>query len=409
MGKRSKRQHLHARTASPRTAASAERPRQEPKVAAPAVTGLGFEAGIVANLLILATLAVARVLHNASSDLYFLAVQEDELLEWATFWAFVAAAAAMAFAAIRQWRGGRRVPWFLAGVSLFCFLVAMEEISWGQRVFGYRPPAYFLAENYQQELNFHNVLATDLRMLGFKGVTLGYGVVLAILALVPATGRVLSRLAIVAPPWLLVPSFLAAYAVFEVQPWSFTSEWIELMLGLGFLFAAIDALRLNSPAAQRRRRGPLALVVAPYLAVLLLAAVNTAITRNRRDVDPVLLENAGIELEALKIDFLAGGKIRSDCNVHRRIFTFMEQSGHDDLRQGKFAALTARGLPQERAEFFLDPWNYPYWIRDRCSGDKSRRITVVYSFGPNRIRDSTPWRILGDDVAVFIYKKGIDD
>ena len=28
-----------------------------------------------------------------------------------------------------------------------CFVVAMEEISWGQRLFGYRAPAYFLGHN----------------------------------------------------------------------------------------------------------------------------------------------------------------------------------------------------------------------------------------------------------------------
>jgi hypothetical protein len=408
MAKRTKKR-ARAGTVSTRAAKPAG-PGATPKAAAaPVVTGLGVEAGIVANLLILATLVVARVLHNASSDLYYLAVQEDELLEWATFWAFAAAAVAGAVAARRQWRNGRRIPWFLAGVALFCFLVAMEEISWGQRIFGYRPPSYFLAENYQQELNFHNVMATNLRMLGFKLVTLGYGVVLAILALVPAVGRILSRLAIVAPPWLLVPSFVVSYAVFEAQPWNFTSEWIEMMLGLGFLFAALDAALLFAAAAPGKRRGPLPLVAASCLIVLGVAAVSTAITRSRRDADPALLDAAHAELEALQHDFLAGGKIRSRCNVHKRIFTFMKQYGHDDLLHGQFAALTARGLPQDRADFFLDPWNHPYWIRDRCSSDKSRRITVVYSFGPNRIRDSTPWEILGDDLAVFVYKKGLDD
>ncbi|MEE8525565.1 MAG: hypothetical protein V3T72_16640 [Thermoanaerobaculia bacterium] len=407
MGRRAqKKRRSRSRTAPARAAASPAgnaRPAS-PAAASAAVTGLGIEAGIVANLLIFATLAVARVLHSASSDLYYLAVQEDEFLEWATFWAFIAAAAAGAFATLRQWRGARRVPWFLAGVSWFCFLVAMEEISWGQRVFGYRPPTYFLAENFQQELNFHNVMATDLRMLGFKLITLGYGVALPVLAWVPAIGRLFSRLAIVAPPWLLIPSFLISYLVYEDRPWSFTGEWIEMMLGLGFLFAAIDAIQLFGSATRRRRRGSLAWVAVSCLVALGLAAINTAITRSQRDVDPVLLDNVQTELDALQRDFLAGGKIRSHCNLHKRVFTFMEQYGHDDLLEGEFAALTARGLAQDRADFFLDPWNYPYWIRDRCSDDKSRRITVVYSFGPNRIRDSTRWEILGDDVAAFIYK-----
>ncbi len=406
MGKRSKKKGRRKGSAGPRPAVE---PRIRPQATDPAVTGLSIEAAIVANVLILVILVVARILYNASSDLYYLAVQEDEYLEWATFWAFIVAAAVAVFASVRQWRNVRQLPWFLVGVGLFCFVVAMEEISWGQRVFGYRPPAYFLEENFQQELNFHNVMATDLRMLGFKLITLGYGVVLPILAMIPALRGILTRLVVVAPPWLLIPSFLISYLVYEERPWSFTGEWIEMMLGLGFLFAAIDGLQRFGSAAQRKRPRAMVLVAVTTLIVLGLAAVNTAITRSQRDVDPVLLENVNAELEALRRDWLAGGKIRSRCNVHKRIFTYMVQRDHDDLLEGEFAALTARGLPQERADFFLDPWNYPYWIRDRCNDDKSRRIVIVYSFGPNRIRDSTRWEVLGDDIAVFIYKKGIDD
>ena len=61
---------------------------------------------------------------------------------------------------------------------MFCFIVAMEEISWGQRLLGYRPPAYFLEYNYQQEFNFHNVVETDYRKLALTLVIAGYGIVL---------------------------------------------------------------------------------------------------------------------------------------------------------------------------------------------------------------------------------------
>ena len=71
-----------------------------------------------------------------------------------------------------------------------------------------------------------------------------------------------------------------------------------------------------------------------------------------------------------------------------------------------FAGLVAAGLPEERAAFFLDPWNLPYWI-SRVRSDKPRaHLVMLYSFGPNRRRDSTRWRILGDDVAVIVWEKG---
>ena len=67
-------------------------------------------------------------------------------------------------------------------LALFCLGVAGEEISWGQRLFGFKPPDVFLERNYQQELNLHNVLMKDTG-LGFAlaskhlvmAIALGYG------------------------------------------------------------------------------------------------------------------------------------------------------------------------------------------------------------------------------------------
>ena len=50
----------------------------------------------------------------------------------------------------------------------------------------------------------------------------------------------------------------------------------------------------------------------------------------------------------------------------------------------------------------LDPWNYAYWIRDNCAADERERMTYIYSFGPNRRRDSTKWEVGGDDLVVFV-------
>ena len=51
-----------------------------------------------------------------------------------------------------------------------------------------------------------------------------------------------------------------------------------------------------------------------------------------------------------------------------------------------------------RANYVLDQWNSPYWVRHKCG---SGRVTVfIYSFGPNRQRDSSEWEILGDDIGM---------
>jgi hypothetical protein len=86
--------------------------------------------------------------------------------------------------------------------------------------------------------------------------------------------------------------------------------------------------------------------------------------------------------------------------LHKRVYTFVEKKKYArPLTEGSFTRLVDRGLPEARAEFFLDPWNSPYWIRDRCDEDNGRRVVFVYSFGPNRSRDSSRWEILGDDIG----------
>lgn len=379
-------------------------PKQQPsrkpaRVQSERPTALGRPLALLANLLIFGILAYAWVLQANFPDFYYQTCQEDEYIEWATFWGFIAGTAVFFVAGWRQRRATGQLPWFLCGVSLFCFFFAMEEISWGQRLLGYRPPDYFLAENFQQELNIHNVTSTALRKLTLKLVILGYGVGLAIAGAIQASRRWLRGLGVVPPPAALVPSFLAAFLLYDGYPWSFSGEWVEVMLAFAFLFAGLvheAEYRLEPPA--RRRIG--AVLVGTFLAVAAVGVVHAAVSRHQRQVNPEILAAAGKELEALGEDFRSG-KVRSKCNVHRRLHTFVEKYDQEYLLEGRFASLVAQGLPESRARYLIDPWNTPYWIRDRCDDD-DRRVTFVYSFGPNRRRDSDRWEIRGDDVGVYI-------
>jgi hypothetical protein len=186
------------------------------------------------------------------SDFYYQSVQEDEYLEWATFWGFAFAAFVGWFAAWRQWRSVRQVPWFLVGVGLFSLVFALEEISWGQRVFSYRPPVYFLEHNFQQEFNVHNVIGTSTRKLLLKIIILSYGVVLPALALFPPIRRIFARTAVVVPPVATIPAFYVAYHLYQFYPWKFTGELVELMLAFGFLFAAVEAVASCTPGSRAR-------------------------------------------------------------------------------------------------------------------------------------------------------------
>lgn len=363
---------------------------------------------LLQNLALLGFVAFIAWLHGAHPAAYYAGVQEDQALEWASFWSFLIAGLVFAVAALRQRRTALRVPWFLAGLAAFCVIVAMEEISWGQRVFGQQPPEYFLAENYQQEINLHNFASTSLRMWTFRAIILGYGVLLPLLTLSSWVRRRFDELAVVAPPLELSPSMFALFWVHLHYPWKFTGEIIECGLGFAFLFAAIQAATQFGTAGSRGTR--VTAVGVPVVAVV-LGFATAAWSQNRESARPEALAVARAETEALGEDFRVLARSRdtesvTDCNVHKRLFTLARKEGlQEALADGTFAARVDDGMPRARADYFLDPWNLPYWIRDRCDDERDRRVIMIYSFGPNRSRDSTRWEIRGDDVGVYVLQE----
>lgn len=361
-------------------------------------TGPSRAAMLLANLLIVLVLLVMVVLERFQPDLFIRSVQEDEWLEWSTFWAFALAGLVFLQQGIRRLREqGVAAAWFVLGLALFCVWVALEEISWGQRVFAYRPPTYFLARNYQQEFNLHNVVASDLRVLALKLVILGYGVVLPLFYWPAAGRRLLDRLGVVPPSASLIPAFLITYLLYEVYPWGYTGEVTELMLGLGFLFAA---LTLPGPF-QRSWPG---LSIGFVLTFVLGAATAVGLELLRGD-HAQRVAAAQTESVALARDFtrlVEDGQYQAACDSHVRIYSYRRQMQAEALDQGAFQALTSQGLPQDRADYFLDPWNLPYWLRDDCREDGMRRV-YVYSFGPDRSRQSDS-TIAGDDVGQVVVE-----
>ena len=57
--------------------------------------------GLVANSLVLGVFAYAAVIASVASDFYYRSVQEDEYLEWASFWAFLVAGVVFVLGAFR--------------------------------------------------------------------------------------------------------------------------------------------------------------------------------------------------------------------------------------------------------------------------------------------------------------------
>lgn len=321
--------------------------------------------------------------------------QEDAWIEWATFLSFLLASVTHV-AARPKGTEGRLSELLALGLALFCLLVAGEEISWGQRLFGFAPPEVFLASNYQQELNVHNLLK-DKAVGGFKldsrylvmliaGL---YGVLLPLLASSQKlrTTRIGKLLQLFAPRLIWLPVFAAVAAIEWVYPIDLAGEAAELFLGLGFLADALHRLAERSERAGRL--GPLVLAAAVVLSIPAQGAVERLLYGS--DAEAAALASAEAKLLAGDLARARTRLLQTKSRVHKRLFTAV-RDGYFELGSAS-AFLEHRRSPAEKnAErprrdrwgYLLDPWNNPYWVEYRRDTDELR----VYSFGPNRRRDS---------------------
>lgn len=144
---------------------------------------------------------------------------EDRAVEWITFAGFfVAGILALSF--LRHRHLGWKHGWlYLAGVGLFFLLCAGEEISWGQRIFGFATPQKIAELNEQGEFNLHNLRfehlhPKDIALTLIKIFGIGLPLVFIRRMRNPADPAYLY-----VPPLFLVPSFLFADLVglFEEQ------------------------------------------------------------------------------------------------------------------------------------------------------------------------------------------------
>lgn len=343
----------------------------------------GESRGLLAALVAIEIVALAMVLvASVNKPAWSALAQEDGVIEWATVLAFVMAAGWLVVV-VRK-----RSPswWFKGGCLLlagFCLVVAGEEISWGQRLFGFKPPEVFLEKNFQQEANLHNVLMHE-GGLGFKleskhlviAIVIGFGMVWPWIV----RRERLAVFAPLAPSWAFVPLALAVVAAelsYEVE---LTGEGAELITGLLFLASALTS-------AKVRARDIVVLVVVPLVAGWL---VSMTLARVVFGSDEAGSRVAAHELAQLATEVTAGATDKLvNRNVHKRVFTAM---------RGGYLVMPNRAT-KDRQYYSLDPWNNAYWIYF----DKSTHTGAVYSFGPNRRRDLTirkPDSDRGDDIIV---------
>ncbi|WP_425450468.1 hypothetical protein [Virgifigura deserti] len=107
--------------------------------------------------LAVAAIIVAAIfyLHYDDPVCYVRLISEDSYGEYATSAGFAFAGILLVTLAFRDGPGLRRWVWAFMGAA--ALVIAAEEISWGQRIFGIAPPDAFIEANTQKEMNLHNL------------------------------------------------------------------------------------------------------------------------------------------------------------------------------------------------------------------------------------------------------------
>ncbi len=339
------------------------------------------------HVLTAAWIAALLLFAYSSPGRYSALLQEDRIVEWGTVWLFLVAG----LAGVRQSFHDRRI--FDGLVALFCLFIAGEEFSWGQRLLGFGSPEYFLANNYQQEVNLHNLPGSVLKPKWILIASLaGYGVLLPLLARFNWSHRLLKLVGATPPPIPLVPWFIAAIALLLWYPVTLTGEWVEFLAGSLFLAST--------------RIAPTILLILLSCAFIFGITLTKATDAIESDRDAARTPCATIEAQRLLDDMISGEaateKMRRKRFIHKRIWT----AAHDGylnpagLRQFSDTRCSDLREPKvtERRSYGVDPWGMSYWLYLKKI-DKDQQRVIVYSFGPNRRRDGEAGEPAGDDIA----------
>jgi hypothetical protein len=172
--------------------------------------------------------------HVWSPELFSRLGREDGIVEnLSALLALVACSVSL----VAAWRlhGSRRSSkghvFLLAGLAGVFFLISMEEISWGQRIFGFESPTPYL-ENVQHETNIHNVATEAFENLYYSLAT----VLLIVAPFVQDRTKVFSSLPAIAffVPGLSILFLSAPLASYNYNLW--TAPHIQLLF---FLTVAI--------------------------------------------------------------------------------------------------------------------------------------------------------------------------
>ena len=240
-------------------------------------TGIGSSAALAATSLVALGLGFVALL-VADPDAFHFQAREDGALEWISALLLLLASTIFAARALRPPAGRRN--WVVSGAAaLFAaifFVMAMEEISWLQRVIGFGTPEALAEANWQGEFNLHNLQTNFSELALYTGAGLFLGVLPLLRDVAPA--RLLFHPLAAFAPTRAVAAVGAPVAMLTY------GQWNLLPVQLACLLATFALLAFSRAAWRRGDRSEAWLFAALAAGVALGQALTLAYGGQMADV-----------------------------------------------------------------------------------------------------------------------------
>jgi hypothetical protein len=170
-------------------------------------------------------MAAWLALKKIENPIYYRIVREDNVLEWAQFLFFGAATVFAGAAAVRFAKTRRSVHFALyAALSAALLFTTGEEISWGQRIFGFAANDFFRTHNVQKEFTIHNLDGIQNHLLIPLYIAAGLFGTFAWLVARKLRPGFRDAASWVVPDWNLAPYFLPVlliYGYFQIGVYAY--------------------------------------------------------------------------------------------------------------------------------------------------------------------------------------------
>jgi len=171
-------------------------------------------------------------------------VREDDVVEWSGAAGLLAGGVLLlaSFVLARRRRPADMTPggvWILLASAAVLLFLAGEEISWGQRLFGWGTPEALRGANAQDETNLHNLgLFQGTQLDGDRLFRIGW---ISFFVLLPLAAWALPRLRrALAPRLLIAPAWMAGL---------FLSAWIATTIAVDVFDGVYNGIYATSSAA----------------------------------------------------------------------------------------------------------------------------------------------------------------